>query len=71
MVRMLHNTGGGIMSMQKYMKQPLMKADCECGFMVQSHDEKEIIGVVQSHAKSIHHMKKLPREEIKSKIKMA
>lgn len=59
------------MNMQKYMDQPLMKADCECGFMVRSHSDKEIVDIAKTHAKNIHNIKRIPKEDIKNKIKMA
>lgn len=40
------------------MKGKLMKIECEpsCGFMVQSHDQKEMMGIGKMHAKSMHNM---------------
>lgn len=38
------------------MDQPLKKVSCDpvCGFEVQSHDEKELVGIVVKHAKHAH-----------------
>jgi predicted small metal-binding protein len=38
------------------MKEELMKVTCDpqCGFMVQSHDKKELIGIVKNHVKNMH-----------------
>ena len=37
----------------------LKKIECEpqCGFAVQSHDEKEVINIASNHARSAHKMK--------------
>jgi len=32
------------------------KCDPSCGFMVRSHDEKELIDIVKAHAKKAHKM---------------
>ncbi len=34
-----------------------VSCDPECGFMVQSHDEKELMGIVKEHTKKMHKMK--------------
>lgn len=36
----------------------LKMAECDpkCGFMVRSHDEKEIIDMVKQHAQKVHNM---------------
>lgn len=41
------------------MKEELMRISCapECGFMVQSHEKKELIGIVKEHARKVHKMK--------------
>jgi predicted small metal-binding protein len=38
--------------------QKLKKASCdpECGFMVQSHDDQEIMSMMKSHAQDKHQM---------------
>ena len=33
-----------------------VSCDPSCGFMVRSHDEKEIVSVVKAHAKKVHKM---------------
>jgi len=40
------------------MAEILKKVECDpkCGFMVQSHDEKELIEIAIEHAKKFHHM---------------
>lgn len=40
------------------MKDKLMEVACDpvCGFKVQSHDMKELKGIVKTHAKSAHKM---------------
>jgi predicted small metal-binding protein len=41
------------------MAETLKKIECDpkCGFMVRSHDEKELIKVATEHAKKLHNMK--------------
>lgn len=50
---------------------PLKYVSCapSCGFRVQSHDEKEIIAMVKSHAKRAHH-KILTDQQVKEMIKV-
>ena len=50
----------------------LKKVECDpkCGFMVQSHDEKELIEIAKQHAKKSHNMA-LTENDIKSMIKDA
>ena len=40
------------------MAQTLKKLECDpsCGFMVRSHDNKEIIEIAREHAKKFHKM---------------
>lgn len=52
-------------------KQPVLKSiSCppECGFMARSHDEKELIQIVKSHAKQIHG-KDIPDAQLKEMVK--
>jgi predicted small metal-binding protein len=41
------------------MKGELKQISCdpECGFLIRSHDEKEILGTAKTHVKNVHHMK--------------
>jgi predicted small metal-binding protein len=50
----------------------LKKVECDpkCGFMVQSHDEKELIEIVKQHAKK-HHEKTVSDEDVKKMMKNA
>ena len=34
----------------------MMRVSCEpeCGFMVQTHDKKELVGIVKAHVKNMH-----------------
>ena len=52
------------------MEKKLMQATCtpECGFMIRSHDEKEIIEAVKRHAKNTHNMKATD-DEVRKQIK--
>ena len=50
----------------------LKKIECDptCGFMVKSHDEKELIDIVTRHAKKSHNMD-ISEKDVKEKIKAA
>lgn len=50
----------------KEKKQQLKKIDCgpECGFMIRSHDEKEIIEATRKHVKQFHG-KDMSEQEVK------
>lgn len=47
----------------------LKRASCDptCGFMIQSHNEQEIISVVKMHAQKAHSMK-VSDSEVRAKI---
>ncbi len=47
----------------------LKKVECDpkCGFMVRSHDEKEIIELVTQHAKKSHNMT-ITEKEVRTKM---
>lgn len=55
------------------MKTALKKLECDpvCGFMIKSHDEKEVIKVALEHAKKFHKGTKITEEDIKAMIKAA
>jgi predicted small metal-binding protein len=50
-------------------KQQLKQIDCgpKCGFLVRSHDEKELIEITKKHAKQFHGMA-MTEQEIKKDI---
>jgi len=52
--------------------QVMKKIECEpaCGFMIRSHDEKELIEVVKAHAKKAHNMT-VTDKDVKDKMKDA
>ena len=54
------------------MAETLKKVECDpkCGFMVRSHDEKEIIEIVTQHAKKSHKMT-IAEKDIKATMKDA
>jgi predicted small metal-binding protein len=54
------------------MAETLKQVECDpkCGFMVRSHDEKEIIEIVMQHAKKCHNMT-ISEKDIKAMIKDA
>lgn len=47
-----------------------ISCDPMCGFAVQSHDEKELISMVKSHVKQMHH-KNVTESELKKMETMA
>jgi predicted small metal-binding protein len=55
--------------MSQGMDQKLMKVSCEpeCGFAIQSHDEKELIGFVENHVKHSHKMN-ISDKEVREKM---
>lgn len=59
-------------TVQKTEKGALKVIECppECGFMVRSHDEKEIYEMAKQHAKNIH-KEKLTDKAIREMIKSA
>ncbi len=50
----------------------LKKIECDptCGFMIRSHDEKELIDLVKLHAKKSHNMS-VSEKDIRDKMKAA
>ena len=54
------------------MATALKKVECEpkCGFMIRSHDEKEVIKIAIEHAKKSHNMT-ITEKEIKAMMKNA
>ena len=56
--------------MKKEEMKPLKSVSCDpaCGFMVRSHDEKELASIVIQHAKKAHNMK-LTEKQVKEKMK--
>ncbi len=54
------------------MVEKLKKIECDptCGFMVRSHDEKEIISIVMDHAKKMHD-KTVSEQDVKAMLKDA
>lgn len=54
------------------MTKELKKVECDplCGFMVRTHDEKELIEIVKAHAKKAHNMT-VSDKEVKDKMKAA
>ena len=54
------------------MAEMLKKLECDpkCGFMIQSHDEKEIIDAAMQHAKKSHNMA-VTEKEVKAMMKNA
>ena len=51
-------------------KLMVVSCDPECGFMVKSHDEKELTEMVKSHAKN-HHNKDVSDADVKGMMKEA
>lgn len=57
-------------AMEKKEKHELKSVTCapECGFKIRSHDEKELVSMVQMHAKSAHNMT-MTEQDVKGKMK--
>lgn len=57
-------------AMEKKEKHELKSVSCapECGFKIRSHDEKELISLVQMHAKNAHNMS-MSEQDVKAKMK--
>jgi predicted small metal-binding protein len=64
---------------EKKMAMKSVSCDPSCGFSVRSHDEKELVSIVQTHAKQHHEMdmseadvKKMMKDEmmVKKEVKM-
>ena len=55
------------------MKTTLKKLECDpvCGFMIRSHDEKEVIEIALEHAKKFHKEMKITEKDVKGMIKAA
>jgi predicted small metal-binding protein len=55
------------------MKSKLKKLECDpvCGFMIRSHDEKELVEVALEHAKKFHKEMKVTEKDVKAMIKAA
>ena len=55
------------------MKTELKKIECDpgCGFMVKSHDEKELVEIALEHAKKFHKEIKITEKDLKDMIKAA
>jgi len=55
------------------MKTALKKLQCDpvCGFMIRSHDEKELIEIALEHAKKFHKEIKITEKDVKAMIKAA
>jgi len=49
-------TGRGGVSVTSHMKMPMKMAECECGFMVRSHSDNEMVKVLQMHGMDTHQM---------------
>ncbi len=52
------------------MKMPMKMVECDCGFMVRSGMDDEMVKMVQMHAKD-QHQTDLPREGVMQKAKPA
>ena len=50
----------------------LMQIECDpkCGFLVRSHEEKEVIGIAKTHANKVHNMN-ASNSDLKAMMKSA
>ena len=55
------------------MKAKLKKIECDpvCGFMIRSHDEKEVIEIALEHAKKFHKEMNITEKDVKGMIQAA
>jgi len=49
------------------MATALKKIECDpkCGFVIQSHDENEVVKIALEHAKKSHEMKNITEKEVR------
>jgi len=57
-----------VINMAAALKQ--VECDPKCGFLIRSHDEKEVIEIAKEHAKKSHNMT-ITEKEIKAMMKNA
>ena len=59
------NEGGNTMT------TTLKKLECDpkCGFLIQSHDEKEIIEIAKEHARKFHNKTAITEKDIRGMVK--
>jgi predicted small metal-binding protein len=57
-----------VISMAAALKQ--VECDPKCGFLIRSHDEKEVIEIAKEHAKKSHNMT-ITEKEIRAMMKNA
>ena len=57
------------MTVAEKLKQ--IECDPKCGFLVRSHDEKEVVEVALQHAKKAHSGMKITEKDIKGMVKDA
>jgi predicted small metal-binding protein len=68
MIHRLRNQRKEVNTMAEILKK--LACDPKCGFMIQSHNEKEIIDIAIQHAKKSHNMQ-VTEKEAKAMIKDA
>ena len=58
--------------MNQPMNQSLKQISCDptCGFMVRSHDEKEVLDDAMKHIKNIHPDMKVSKDELKDRMRI-
>jgi predicted small metal-binding protein len=62
--------GGGKEAVTVAEKLKKIECDPKCGFLVQSHDEKEIVEIALQHAKKAHSMN-ITQKDVKGMMKDA
>ncbi len=45
------------------------RVECECGWSVQTADEEYLVAQVQQHARDVHHMESVTREQVLAQAK--
>ena len=47
------------------------RVECECGWVQQTDDEAQLVSAVQQHAKTVHNMEGVTREQVLAQARPA
>lgn len=45
------------------------RVECECGWVLETDDEEELVAGVRKHASEVHHMQGVTREQVLAQAK--
>ncbi len=45
------------------------RVECECGWVIETDDEEKLVNGVREHAREIHHMEGVTREQVLAQAK--